>query len=231
MHADGEKLTDQSSSTEGTPMKVLIFGASGAIGSAIAAELHDRGHEVVAASRRGGQAGDLDITTVTADATDADSVAAAAAGVDAIVSAIGPQWDGVDRPELLVAGAQGLVAGAAKAGVDRVIVVGGAGSLEVAPGVRVVDTPEFPAEWKPVAIAHADALEFFRDVDHLDWTYVSPPALIEAGERTGAYRTGSDALLFDDAGNSRITHPDFAIAIADELEQGNALKQRITVAH
>jgi putative NADH-flavin reductase len=169
-------------------MKVLIFGASGAIGSAIAAELHDRGHEVVAASRRGNAPGDLDLTVVTADATDPESVATAASGVDAIVSAIGPQWDGVDTPDLLVAGAKALVEGAAKAGVDRVIVVGGAGSLEVAPGVRVVDTPEFPAEWRPVALAHADALEIFRDVDHVDWTYVSPPAIIEAGERTGAYR-------------------------------------------
>jgi len=101
----------------------------------------------------------------------------------------------------------------------------------VSPGVRVVDTPEFPADWKPVALAHADALEIFRDVDHLDWTYVSPPALIEAGERTGSYRTGTDTLLVDDSGASRITHPDFAIAIADELEQGTAIRQRITVAH
>ena len=212
-------------------MKVLIFGASGAIGTAIAAELHDRGHEVVAASRRGAPAGGLDVPTVTAAATAPDSVATAAAGVDAIVSAIGPQWDGVDTPQVLVAGATGLVEGAAKAGVDRVIVVGGAGSLEVSPGVRVVDTPEFPADWKPVALAHADALEIFRDVDHLDWTYVSPPALIEAGERTGSYRTGTDTLLVDDSGASRITHPDFAIAIADELEQGTAIRQRITVAH
>jgi len=212
-------------------MKVLIFGASGAIGTAIATELHDRGHEVVAASRRGAPAGGLPVATITADATDPDSVAAAATGVDAIVSAIGPQWDGVDTPEVLVAGAKGLVAGAAKAGVDRVIVVGGAGSLEVAPGVRIVDTAEFPAEWKPVALAHADALEVFRDVDDLDWTYVSPPALIEAGDRTGSYRKGSDTLLVDDSGTSRITHPDFAIAIADELEQGTAIRQRITVAH
>jgi putative NADH-flavin reductase len=212
-------------------MKVLIFGAAGAIGTAIATELHDRGHEVVAASRRGAPAGGLGVATVTADATDPESVAAAAAGVDAIVSAIGPQWDGVDTPEVLVAGARGLVEGAAKAGVDRVIVVGGAGSLEVAPGVRVVDTPEFPAEWKPVALAHADALEIFRDVDHLDWTVVSPPALIEAGERTGSYRRGADTLVVDDTGTSRITHPDFAIAIADELEQGTAIRQRITVGH
>ena len=100
-----------------------------------------------------------------------------------------------------------------------------------APGVRVVDTAQFPEAWRGVALAHADALEVFRAVDDVDWTYVSPPALIEAGERTGSYRRGGDQLLVDDAGSSRITHPDFAIAIADELEAGTAIRQRITVAH
>jgi putative NADH-flavin reductase len=212
-------------------MKVLLFGASGAIGAAIAGELADRGHEVVAASRSGSASGDLGRPAASVDATDAASVAAAASGVDAIVSAIGPRHDGTDDVDLLVRGARGLVDGARRAGVRRVVVVGGAGSLEVAPGVRVVDTPGFPAGWKAVALAHADALEVFREVDDLDWTYVSPAALIEPGERSGSYRRGGDQLLVDDAGTSRITYPDFAIAIADELEQGSAIRRRITVAH
>jgi uncharacterized protein len=212
-------------------MRVLLFGASGAIGTAIAGELVGRGHEVVAASRSGSASEDLGLPAVSADATDAASVAAAASGVDAIVSAIGPKHDGTDSVDLLVHGARGLVEGARRAGVRRVIVVGGAGSLEVAPSVRIVDTPDFPAGWKAVALAHADALEVFREVDDLDWTYVSPAALIEPGERSGSYRRGGDQLLVDDAGTSRITHPDFAIAIADELEQGSAIRQRITFAH
>lgn len=212
-------------------MKVLLFGASGAIGTAIASELVHRGHEVVAASRSGSAVESLGLTGVRADATDAASVAAAAAGVDAVVSAIGPRHDGTDGVDLLVHGAHGLVEGARRAGVARVLVVGGAGSLEVAPGVRVVDSPEFPEGWRAVALAHADALEVFRAVDDLDWTYVSPAALIEPGDRTGAYRRGGDQLLVDDAGTSRITHPDFAIAVADELEQGSAIRQRVTFAH
>jgi putative NADH-flavin reductase len=118
------------------------------------------------------------------------------------------------------------------AGTRRLVVVGGAGSLEVAPGQRLVDTPDFHAAWKPTALAHAKALdEVYRAADDLDWTYVSPAALIEPGERTGSYRTGGDQLLTDEAGNSRITIADYAIAIADVVENGSAVRRRICVAH
>jgi hypothetical protein len=118
------------------------------------------------------------------------------------------------------------------AGTRRLIVVGGAGSLEVAPGQRLVDTPDFHPAWKPAALAHARALdEIYRAADDLDWTYVSPAAVIEPGERTGSYRTGGDQLLTDEAGDSRISIPDYAIAIADLLDSGGAVRRRITVAH
>ncbi|HLZ57791.1 MAG TPA: NAD(P)H-binding protein, partial [Ktedonosporobacter sp.] len=110
------------------------------------------------------------------------------------------------------------------------IVVGGAGSLEVAPGLHLVDTPDFPAAWKPTALAHRDALEVYRKAN-LDWTYVSPAALIAPGERTGTYRTGTDKLLTDEKGESRISAEDYAIAILDEVEHPHFIRRRFTVAY
>jgi len=105
-----------------------------------------------------------------------------------------------------------------EAGVRRLLVVGGAGGLEVAPDTRLVDTPDFPADWKPEAIAHTEALDYYRSVEDLDWTFVSPAAFIHPGERTGRYRLGGDQLLVDDNGNSEVSAEDYAIAIADLLE-------------
>ncbi len=110
------------------------------------------------------------------------------------------------------------------------VIVGGAGRLEVTPGIRLVDTPGFPAERKPEAQQHADALDAYRDIDELDWTFVSPAAFIHSGERTGRYRIGGDQLLVDDNGNSEVSAEDYAIAIADLLEQGGHERERITVA-
>jgi putative NADH-flavin reductase len=116
--------------------------------------------------------------------------------------------------------------------VRRLVVVGGAGSLEVKPGQRLVDTPGFPPGAKPTALAHARALdEVYRDIEDLDWTYVSPAAVIGPGDRTGEFRVGSDGLLTDESGESRISIPDFAIAFADEIEHGDAFRRRITVAY
>ena len=111
------------------------------------------------------------------------------------------------------------------------MIVGGAGSLEVAPGQRLLDSPDFPAAWKPAALAHAQVLDFYRGIDDLDWTYVSPADHIDPGERTGSFRVGGDQLLRDEAGVSRISIPDFAIAVANEVEAGQAVRRRMTVAY
>jgi putative NADH-flavin reductase len=112
------------------------------------------------------------------------------------------------------------------------VVVGRAGSLEVAPGVQVVDTPQFPAAWKGVAPAHRDALGVYRkEAGGLEWTYFSPPALIESGERTGKFRTGTDQLLADDKGQSRISAEDYAIVLVDELENPKHVRARFTAAY
>ena len=213
-------------------MKILVFGVGGAIGQEITVELLRRGHSVVAVTRAGAPIDGLDLQVVQGDAADPASVATLAQGVDAVVSAVGPRRGSENNEESLLGAARGLTDGLRMAGTRRLVVVGGAGSLEVAPGQRLVDTPDFHPAWKPTALAHAKALdEVYRAAGDLDWTYVSPAALIEPGERTGSYRTGGDQLLTDEAGNSRITIPDYAIAIADVVESGDAVRRRITVAH
>ena len=196
-------------------MRITLFGPTGMIGSRIAAELAERGHDISGASRSTG-----------ADVTDPASVAAAVSDADAVISAVSARGDDYT----LVDVARSLADGLRRAGVRRLLIVGGAGSLEVAAGVRLVDTPDFHDEWKPEALAQADALDFYRGVDDLDWTYVSPAAYIHPGERTGHYRLGGDRLLVGDDGNSEITAEDYAIAIADLLEQGNHARQRVTAA-
>jgi putative NADH-flavin reductase len=196
-------------------MRIVVFGATGMIGSRIAEELKRRGHEVIGASRGSG----VDITGV-------DAVAEAATGADAVVNAVSAR--GVDHT--LVDVARSLTLGLRRAGVQRVVIVGGAGSLEVAPGVRLLDTPEFPAEFKSEAIDGADALDFYRGITDLDWTYVSPAAFIHPGERTGRYRLDADHLLADESGQSEISAEDYAVAVADLLEQGAHARERVGVA-
>jgi putative NADH-flavin reductase len=172
---------------------------------------------------------DSRLSAVQGDATDASSLANVLKGHDAVISAVGPAPR--TRPTVPAYAARALVQALPKAGVKRVIVVGGAGSLEVKPGLQLVDAPDFPPAWKPVALSHRDALKIFRDSGGaLDWTYVSPAALVEQGTRTGKYRVGGDQLLVDEKGASRISAEDYAVALLDELENPRHLKRRITVA-
>lgn len=214
-------------------MKVLIYGAGGMIGSRIAAELLARGHQVTAGIRTADRASGLDprLTSDVTDVTDAASVARAAVGHDAVVSAVGAPYDGSASPTFQVETVKSLVEGLRNAGVSRLALVGGAGSLEVAPGIDLVDTPEFPALWKSNSLDHREELRVIRTVDDVDWVYLSPAALIEPGERTGIFRTGGEQLLVDGEGNSRISAEDFAVALADLLESGQPVRTRITVAY
>jgi putative NADH-flavin reductase len=201
-------------------MKIALFGARGMIGQRIAAEARSRGHLVTALGRED-------------RVTEAASVARAAAGHDAVVSAVGPGLGPDAEPDLLSRAAHALLAGLKGAAVKRLVVVGGAGSLEVAPGKQLVDLPDFPAAWRPVALAHRDALGIYlaSGDPEIAWTYVSPAALIEPGARTGVYRTGGDQLLVDTRGESRISAEDYAVAIVDELERAKSVRRRITVAY
>jgi putative NADH-flavin reductase len=213
-------------------MKIAIFGAAGRIGQRIASEAVRRGHRVTGISRSmpdgGTKGGERD--RLKGDATDPSSVAESVKGFDAVVSAIGPNMQSANWA-MLAKAARALVEGLRKAGVKRLVVVGGAGSLEVSKGTLLMDSPLFPADWKPLAAAHHDALKSLRTVKDLDWTYLSPAGLIEPGERTGKYRTGSDQLVSDAAGKSFISMEDYAVALLDELEHPQHIKKRFTVGY
>ncbi|MBU9252876.1 NAD(P)H-binding protein [Burkholderia multivorans] len=202
-------------------LNIALFGATGMIGSRIAAEAARRGHRVTALSRRPGAAGD-GITAKAADLFDPASVAAALPGHDVVASAYGPKQDDAAN---VVTAVKALVEGARRAGLKRVVVVGGAGSLEVAPGKQLVDTEGFPAEYKAVA------LDYLKTVDDLDWTFFAPAALIAPGERTGTFRTGTGKLIVDANGDSRISAEDYAVAFVDALEQRRFVREIATVAY
>jgi len=214
-------------------MKIALIGATGFVGSALLTELLDRGHQVTVLARTPGKLTPAPgLTVVQADAQDADAVAHAVQSHDAVVSAYNPGWAVPDLHDQFLKGARAIVAGVKASGVKRLLVVGGAGSLFVAPGVQLVDTPEFPAEWKQGALAARQALTELQTESTLDWTFVSPAILLEPGPRTGQYRLGTDApLQAADGGPGRISNADLAVAIVDSLEQGRHLKQRFTAAH
>ena len=211
-------------------MQIALFGAGGMIGSRIAKEALDRGHSVTAVSRDPAKLtlAHPEFHKARGDVLDPASITAAVLGHDAVISAFGPGQYG-DAQDVVRA-ARALVAGVKPAGVKRLLVIGGAGGLEVRPGLQLVDTPEFPAAWKPVAIAHRDALAVYRGAD-LDWTYLAPAALIQPGMRTGRYRVAGGQLLTDAEGQSRISAEDFAVAMLDELEHPHHLRARFTAAY
>lgn len=202
---------------------VAILGITGRAGSRIATELLGRQHTVTGIARNIGQASaQPGLSLKAADVTDGKALARLLEGHDVVVSStrfVG----GIDAPT--------LIAAAKQAGVKRVVVVGGAGSLEVAPGLALIDTPEFPEIYKAEASAGGVFLQALRGETELDWTFISPPALFEPGQRTGHFRLGGDALLIDGAGNSHISMEDYAIALVDEIERPRHPRQRFTVGY
>ena len=213
-------------------MKLVLFGATGHIGGAILDEALARGHDVTAVVRDASRVTQHhpQLHIVVGDVAQPATWAAAAKGADAVIASLSARRSG--QPDEVPAAAKTLLESLSAAKVKRLLWVGGAGSLEVAPGLRVIDDPHFPAAWKPEAEAQAKALDIFRASNtDIDWTYVSPAALIEDGSRTGQYRVGGDTLLTDANGVSRITVPDYANALLDRLDKHDALRQRITVAY
>jgi putative NADH-flavin reductase len=210
-------------------VNIVVFGATGMVGSRIAAEASGRGHTVVAASRSGDSPTNApNVTAVKADAADPDDVADACQDADVVASALVPRSDIPDPTELFLALNKALLAGMHSAGVRRLVIVGGAGSLSVKPEARLMDTPDFPPAYLPEAKAHAALLAHLRTTDGLDWTDVSPAPLIEPGERTGNYRLGGDELVTDESG--RISAEDYAIGFVDEIERHAHPRCRISIA-
>lgn len=212
-------------------MKIALIGATGFVGSAVLEELLRRQHQVTALARNPAKiAAREGLTVVQADAQDAAQVAKAVAGQDAVVNAYNPGWTVPDIHDQFLIGTRAIYAGVKQGGVKRLLVVGGAGSLYVAPGVQLVDTPGFPAEYKAGALAAREALNLIRNESTLDWTFLSPPILLAPGERTGQYRLGTDAPLMNGEAPGGISVADLAVAIADELENPRHIQQRFTVA-
>ncbi|SIR52822.1 NAD(P)-dependent oxidoreductase [Bosea sp. TND4EK4] len=203
-------------------MKVALIGASGFIGSRLLAELSSRGHAVTAIVRNPGKVAALPgVTAVAGDIFDKDRLASLLAGHQAAISAV----------HFMASDAQALLGAVKQSGVPRYLVVGGAGSLEVAPGVKLFDTPDFPQAYYDEAKKGGDFLDLLQQEETLDWTFLSPSAVIHPGDRTGTFRLGTDRLLVDDKGNSAISAEDYAIALVDELEKPAHRRRRFTVGY
>jgi len=213
-------------------MRITVFGAAGNVGSRVVAEALSRGHEVTAVIRDSARSHELDasVNVRIGDAGISEDVARLSAGQDVVITATRPQ---TGRERELVAITESLFTGLAQSNV-RLLVVGGAGGLTV-PGdsnALVVDDPRYvgPA-WRDIALACTEQLEVCRAQSHVDWTYLSPPAMLMPGERTGTFRVGNDELLVDAEGKSRISMEDFAVALMDEAEQPKHPQARFTVAY
>ncbi len=198
-------------------MKVALIGASGKVGSRLIAELTARGHEVRGIARQPAETG---VAMVVADANDRAALAAAIRGCDALM--VAGRFVSMDAAAILAA--------VADAGVSRLLVVGGAGSLFVAPGQQLIDAPGMPAEFLPEVSAGKRFLETL-ETSEADWTFLSPAAQFGPGERTGIYRLGGDDLMRDAKGESRISFEDFVKALVDELEAPQHSRKRFSIAY
>ncbi len=212
-------------------MKVAIIGATGFVGSALLKEAVARGHEVTAlVSDPSKLPVAHDVQAVQGDVLAQDDLAAKLKGNQAVLSA----FSGHAQTDVLgyyLKGIRSIVSAVKQAGVARLLLVGGAGGLEVAPGVQLIDTPQFPAEWKGTAEGARQALDVLRQERDLDWTVLAPSAHLEPGERTGKFRLGTDALLVDTEGRSHISLADYAAAMIDELEKPAHSRTRFTVGY
>jgi putative NADH-flavin reductase len=205
-----------------TVMKIAVVGASGRAGSRIVAELSGRGHTVTAIARNPENIAKLpNVTARQGDAHDQAALTALLSGHDAAVSSI----------HFLASDPAKLIGAARDSKVGRYLVVGGAGSLEVAPGVRLVTTPNFPAQYKAEAEKGAAFLDLLKQDKELNWTFLSPSALFVDGERTAKFRLGTDQLLTAADGKSWISFEDYAVALADEIERPAHVRKRFTVGY
>jgi putative NADH-flavin reductase len=213
-------------------MKIALIGATGFIGSKILNEALSRGHFVTGIVRDTTKLPEREnLISVKGDILNTDQISELIKGHDAVICSYNPGWTNPDIYKDQIAGGRSIIDGAKRAGVKRLIMVGGAGSLEVAPGARLVDTPEFPKEYKEGASALSEVLYILRKENELDWTFLSPSIVIAPGERTGKFRLGTDQVLFDKNGESKISVEDYAVALVDELENPKHIRARFTVGY
>lgn len=209
-------------------MHIALYGATGKSGSRILSELLSRGHQVTAIVRDPAKlASRPGLTVVEGDVSSAEFIASKIAGADAVVSAYAPPPDDTDQ---LLPVTERFIAAAQQTGLPRLLVVGGAASLEVAPGVTLLATGHVPAEWLTIATSHAMALDLLKK-SSINWTYFSPAAFFEPGERTCKFRLGKDTLIANEQHDSRISMEDYAIALVDELESPKHERARFTIGY
>jgi putative NADH-flavin reductase len=195
-------------------MNVVLYGATGNSGKSILQELVSRGHRVTAVARDTSKL-PTTVTAVQDDLSSVEKIASIIAGADVVISAYAPP--AVD-PDALLGVTEREIQAVKTAGKARLIVVGGAGLLEVAPGVSLIASGHLPEQYLPIAKAHQKALEILKK-SNVNWTYFSPGAYFVPGERTGKFRLGTTGLITDAKGESRISFPDYAIALVDEIEK------------
>ena len=207
-------------------MKIVLFGATGNSGQRILQELINRGHEVTAVARNISKLPST-VMAVRDDLSNADTIASVIAGADAVVSAYAPPQDNTDA---LLGVTERQIAAVKKAGVSRLIVVGGAGLLEVAPGVTLIASGYLPEAFLPIARSHEKALGILKASD-VNWTYFSPAGFFEPGQRTGKYRLGTTNLIASEKGDSRISFEDYAAALADEIEKPAHVRGQLSIGY
>ena len=215
---------------------VLLIGATGFVGSAILNELVNRGHKVTAVVRNAQKLANMaGVEAVESDVADVDVIAKLAEGRDAVISAYNPGWMNPDIARLITENYPKILEAAKKSGVKRLLIVGGAGTLFVKPGVRLIDTGTLPEAWLPGVKSLGEFyLNTLMKEQNIDWIFFSPAGNLgnmTTGVRTGKYRLGKDDMLFDEKGESFISVEDYAVAMVDELEQENHHKERFTAAY
>ena len=213
---------------------VVLIGASGFVGTAILNELLNRGHKVTVIVRDPAKvtASNPNLKVVQADVTDTDVLIEASKGKDAVISAYNPGWKNPNIYEETLKNYPLIVDSVKKAGVERLLIVGGAGTLFYAPGKMVMDADDVPAKLLPGIKSLGEFyLNTLRKENDIDWIFLSPAANMTPGERTGKFRIGKDDLVIDVNGDSNISVEDYAVAMVDELEQKHHHKERFTIGY
>ncbi|MEX9651933.1 NAD(P)-dependent oxidoreductase [Providencia rettgeri] len=213
-------------------MKISIIGATGFVGRALVAEALLRHHQVTAISRHSNQLSQhAHLITAAGDITDIPWLTSRLKGQDVVISAFNGGWQNPNLYQDTVAGNLAILHAVQKSMVKRFIVVGGAGSLKTTAGIDLIDSPDFPAEIKPGVQAMREFKNQLQSIDSLDWTYVSPAAMLEEGERTETFRLGGNQLLMNGNTPAKISVEDFAVAILDEVNNSQFIRQQFTAAY
>ena len=215
--------------------KVAVIGATGFVGTQVVKELANRGYFVNALARNTSKIEESEnVKAIAVDVYNTSELSEILKGNDAVISAFNPGWTNPNIFEDFLKGAESIEKAVEESGVKRFITVGGAGSLYIAENLQLIDTPEFPAEIKPGAEAARQYLEIIKKNENLDWTFFSPAIEMHqgtAGVRKGTYRTALENPVFDESGRSILSVEDVAVALVDELENNQFVKQRNTAAY